>query len=152
MATQQTAQRKSTPPASARDVTHETVSLMLDAQAEDVYAFIAKPENLPHWAPNLCEATTKLGDQWLLQTPAGPVKFCFTEPDTFGVLDHRLTLASGEEIFVAMCVSTQAKGSEISITVPRDPALSEQQFAQDLQRVEQDLYTLKCIVECLAAL
>lgn len=78
--------------------------------------------------------------------------FRFTQPETFGVLDHVLTRNFGEEIFVAMRLTPRGAGCEIRITIVRAPETSDAQFEQDLQSVEQDLYTLKCIVECLAAL
>ena len=129
-----------------------TLRLNLDARAEAVYAFVAKPENLPHWAPNFCEAVVRVDEQWRVQTASGMAMFRFTQPETFGVLDHCITLSAGEEIFVGMRVTPQGAQSEISITLTRDSNMSDAQFEQDLQRVEQDLYTLKCIVECLAAL
>ncbi len=129
-----------------------TLRLNLDARAEAVYAFVAKPENLPHWAPNFCVAVVRVDGQWRVQTASGTMLFRFTQPETFGVLDHLITLNSGEEIFVAMRLTARGASCEISITIPRDGDMSEPDFQRDLQSVEQDLYTLKCIVECLAAL
>lgn len=137
------------------DVPHpaeRTLSLTLDASTEAVYDFVAQPKNLPHWAPNFFVSISWMDGIWMARTPSGPVRFRFIAPQEFGNLDHALIFSGGEEVVVPMRVQALGKGSEISITILRGATLSQAAFAEEISRVEHDLYTLKCIVECLSAM
>jgi len=62
----------------------------------------------------------------------GKVKVKFAEKNSFGVMDHDVTLPSGEVIF----------------TLYRLPRMSDEDFNKDCQAVEKDLKTLKDLLEC----
>lgn len=71
----------------------------------------------------------------------------FAEKNDFGVLDHYVTTAQGVEIYVPMRVVPSGSGSEVMFTLLRMPGMSDKQFAEDAGLVEQDLKTLKSILE-----
>jgi hypothetical protein len=112
-----------------------------------VYEFVSNPENLPRWAAGLGKSVWKSDTGWVVETPQGPVKIRFAEKNDFGVLDHYVTTAQGVEIYVPMRVVLNGSGSEVIFTLFKTPGMSDQQFADDAGMVQQDLKTLKSILE-----
>ena len=65
----------------------------------------------------------------------------------FGVLDHEVTLPSGEVIYVPMRVLPDADGCEVVFTVRRLPDMSDEELARDAGLVQADLTRLKHVLE-----
>ena len=63
------------------------------------------------------------------------------------MLDHVVTLGSGEEVRVPMRVVPNGDGSEVLLTVFRSPRSTDEEFAADAGQVERDLATLKHVLE-----
>ena len=124
-----------------------TVSVSIECPLPQVYDFISDPENLPRWAAGLGGSVSKVNGEWIVQTSSGPMGIRFVERNHFGVLDHRVTLQSGEEILVPMRAVANQDGSEVSVTVFRLPGMSAETFARDVRLVERDLKTLKRTLE-----
>lgn len=83
----------------------------------------------------------------MIGTPQGPVKARIARQNDGGVLDHFLTPVSGREVFVPMRVVSNAAGSEVIFTVFQQPGMPDENFARDIGWVEEDLNTLKTIME-----
>lgn len=113
----------------------------------DVYEFVVNPENLPRWAKGLGGSIAKVGGEWFASSPMGKVKVRFTDRNDLGVLDHYVTLASGQTVHVPMRVVPNGEGSELVFTLFRLPGASEEDFAADRAAVEADLAALKRLLE-----
>ena len=87
--------------------------------------------------------------RWVAQTTLGEVMFAFAERNSFGVLDHGVTLPSGESFFNPMRVVVNGPGSEVLFTVFRHPGMTAEEFDRDAQIVLGDLHKLKSVVEAL---
>ncbi len=124
-----------------------TLTVSINRPPEQVYEFVSNPENLARWATGLCKSVRKANGEWIVETPQGPVRFRFVEKNDFGVLDHYVTLASGVEVYVPMRVVPNSTGSEILFTLFRSPDMSDEAFTEDARLVEQDLRTLKIVLE-----
>lgn len=79
--------------------------------------------------------------------PDGQSESEFAETNVFGVLDHDVTLPSGVKVYNPMRVVANDNGSEVIFTLFRVAGMSEQNFDDDAQWVEQDLKKLKQILE-----
>src|SRR3712207_4096731 len=124
------------------------ISVSIGRPAGEVYAFAADPGNLPRWAAGLAAGEVKrAGDGWVMDSPMGTVRVRFAEPNTFGVLDHDVTLPSGEVVHNPMRVVPNGRGCEMTFTLFRRPGVSDEEFRDDAGRVEQDLRQLKRLVE-----
>jgi hypothetical protein len=75
------------------------ISESIDRSAADVYRYASDPANLPAWAPGLGSAVENVDGHWFVETPAGRAGFAFVERNEFGVLDHEVTLPSGDVIY-----------------------------------------------------
>ena len=124
-----------------------TLSITITCFPRKVYEFASNPENLPRWAAGLCTSVRRSDTGWIVETPQGPMQIRFAEKNDFGVLDHYVTTAQGVEIYVPMRVVPNGSGSEVIFTLFKTPGMSDKQFADDAGMVQQDLKTLKSILE-----
>ncbi len=124
-----------------------TLCVTIARPPQKVYEFVSNPENLPRWAAGLCKSIRKSDAGWIVEAPQGPAQIRFAEKNNFGVLDHYVTTAQGVEIYVPMRVVPNGSGSEVIFTLFRLPDMSDAKFAEDARFVEQDLRTLKNMLE-----
>ena len=125
-----------------QDVQH--ISIYIDRRPNEVYEFASDPRNLPRWAAGLARSEVKRdGDEWIVDSPIGKVRVKFAQQNTFGVMDHDVTLESGVTVHNPMRVIPNGEGSEFLFTLIRQPGMSDEQFAKDKAAVEKDLRTLK---------
>jgi hypothetical protein len=119
----------------------------IDCPAQVAYEFASDPAHLPQWAPGLGSAVERVGDEWLVETPMGRVGFAFAPRNEFGVLDHEVTLPSGEVVYNPMRVTPDAEGCEVVFTLRRQEGMSDTEFERDAEAVAADLATLKRLLE-----
>ncbi len=123
------------------------VSESIDRQADEVYTYASDPANLPQWAPGLGSSVEQVNGQWFVDTPGGRVRLAFAPRNDLGVLDHYLTLNSGEVIYVPMRVIANGNGSDVVFTVRRRPGMTDEEFKADGDAVAADLARLKRVLE-----
>ena len=123
------------------------ISATIERSPAEVYAFAAKPENLPQWAAGLSGAIERVGGEWVAASPMGKVTVRFAEPNSLGVLDHDVTLPSGLTVHNPMRVVANGSGSEVTFTLFKRPDVSDEAFAADASAVTRDLATLKRVLE-----
>jgi hypothetical protein len=124
------------------DVQH--ISVYIARPPVEVYEFASDPRNLPRWATGLASSEVKRdGDDWIADAPFGTVRVRFVQRNSFGVMDHDVTLASGVTVHNPMRVVPNRDGSELVFTLIRQPGMSDGQFAKDRAAVENDLKALK---------
>ena len=124
-----------------------TLSVYIDRPLGEVYDFVAVQEHFPQWAAGLGTSITRAGDAWVAETPQGPVRVRFTEPNRFGVLDHYASPAAGGEVYIPMRAVAHGTGTELLFTLFRQPGWSDEQFDQDAASVGRDLRALKALLE-----
>lgn len=112
-----------------------------------VREFASDPRNLPQWVPSFCKSVSQEGDHWIVQSPAGPVRFAFVEPNTFGVLDHTITFGDGRTVTNPMRVLPCGQGSLVMFTLFQVPGMGDAAFEADAELVHSDLQALKRLME-----
>ena len=125
----------------------QTLSVSIRRAAQEVYEFVLNPENLPNWASAFCRAVRRTDAGWIIETAAGELKLRFVEANPFGVADHYLIGEPDAEIYVPMRVVPNGSGSEVLITLFRQPGVSGPEFGQDVGSVTRDLRKLKDVLE-----
>ena len=123
------------------------LSVSIARSPADVYAFAAKPENLPRWAAGLTGTISRVDDRWIGDTPDGPIVIMFAPPNPFGVLDHDVTFPSGQTFYNPLRVFANGEGSEVVFTVFRREGTGPEAFEADAAAVLADLRTLKSLLE-----
>jgi hypothetical protein len=115
--------------------------------AATVYGFASDPANLPQWAPGLGSSVENVGGRWFVETPMGRVGLAFAPPNDFGILDHDVTLPSGEVVYNPMRVISAGGDSEVVFTLRRAAGLSDEEYERDAAAVASDLARLKRLME-----
>ena len=124
-----------------------TLSVSIDRPAVDVARFVADPRNLPQWAGGFCKAVNSDGDHWRVQTDEGEFGLRFMASVEHGVLDHVIEIADDLQVYVPMRVVPNGEGSEVLLTMFRQPAMTEHRWQTDLSLVRADLETLRTVME-----
>lgn len=112
-----------------------------------VYEFAAAPANLAAWASGLGSTFEIVGGRLIADSPMGRIAVTFTPRNELGVLDHDVTLPSGEIVHNPMRVMPDGDGCEVLFTVRRQPGMTDEQFARDAETVRRDLETLKRLLD-----
>ncbi|MEU6415386.1 SRPBCC family protein [Microbispora sp. NPDC046933] len=123
------------------------ISERIDRHADDVYEYASNPANLPEWAPGLGSSVENVDGQWYVESPSGRVRVAFAERNEYGVLDHDVTLPSGEVVYNPMRVIPDGESCEVVFTLRRLPGVNDEDFARDAGLVQADLTRLKRILE-----
>ncbi|UMY19698.1 polyketide cyclase [Methylobacterium organophilum] len=117
-------------------------------EARELYERLWRPESFPQWASGLSQgALERDGEGWTAQGPEGPVRITFTPHNPFGVMDHRVDLGDGRSVFVPLRIVPNGEGSEVMLTLFRQPGTSDAQFAEDEAWIRRDLAALVALAE-----
>lgn len=108
-----------------------TVRMTIERPASEVYDFVADSKNLAAWASGL----------------AKDAKVRFVERNLYGVLDHHVRVNGRQEVYVPMRVFANGEGTEVLLTIFRQPGTSDEKFGEDAQWVRRDLEALKALLE-----
>jgi len=124
------------------------ISVAINRPIEEVYGFLAEPMNFPTWAEGLGgEFKHAEGMTYHAQTPMGPMRVMFSEPNPYGVLDHAVAPDNGAAMHNPMRALANGSGSEVVFTLFRRPEMTEDTFARDAEWVAADLARLKALLE-----
>jgi hypothetical protein len=123
------------------------VAILIDRPVTEVYEYVFDPVHLPEWAAGLGEGVTNVEGQWYVETTAGRLGLEFVSHNDFGVLDHYVTMPSGEVFYNPMRVFANDGGTEVVFTVRRSAGMSDDDFENDAQLVAADLERLKSVLE-----
>ncbi|MGW0812864.1 SRPBCC family protein [Streptomyces viridiviolaceus] len=124
------------------------ISVRIDRTIDDVYAFASDPMNMPAWAHGLGRSIKKIDGQWVAEaSPMGRVVVTFVPRNELGVLDHDVTLPSGETVHNPLRVISDSTGCEAVFTLRRQPGMSDTDFERDAGMVADDLDRLRELME-----
>jgi Polyketide cyclase / dehydrase and lipid transport len=128
----------------ATDSVHVAERIACPAAA--VYAYVVDPRHIPDWAPGLGDKVEQVDGDWFVATGMGRVKLVFAAANDLGVLDHEVTLPTGEVFLNPLRVVPYGDGCEITFTVRRMPGVPDADFDRDVAAVTADLARLRRIL------
>jgi len=123
------------------------ISVSINRPAAAVYQFASNPVNLPAWAAGLSGSIENVEGKWIAESPMGKVSVNFVDANDSGVLDHIVTLPSGDAVYNPMRVFPNDTGSEVVFTLYRRPEMSDKEFQRDADAISLDLESLKRLLE-----
>ncbi|MFF0227280.1 SRPBCC family protein [Streptomyces sp. NPDC004629] len=124
------------------------LGIHIDRSVTDVYACARDPANLPAWALGLGGSIERIDGRWVAESaPMGRVVVTFVAANDLGVLDHDVTLPSGETVRSPLRVIADGAGSEVVFTLRRRPGTTDTEFQRDADMVLADLRRLKNLLE-----
>lgn len=124
-----------------------TLSVAIPRNWVDLYETIWRPEFFHKWAFGLTKTPlVQEGNVWRGTGALGTVKVRFTEHNPFCIMDHYVDSGLSKEMCVPMRIVANGTGSQVLVTVFRQPLLSDERFAQELEVVQQDLDRLHTLL------
>ncbi|MGJ7506096.1 SRPBCC family protein [Variovorax sp. GT1P44] len=123
------------------------VSELVEVSADVAYAFASRMETLPLWASGLAKGIEQRDGKWFADSPMGPVEVAMAPANSFGVLDHVVTLPDGTRVHNAFRVTPCGGGSLLAFVVVRAAGVNPQSFDADVAHVRRDLAALKRLLE-----
>ena len=123
------------------------LTVQINRSAAEAYEFLSLPENFPKWASGLGAPLRRNGEDWVVETPDGQATVRFSEPNSYGVLDHQVRLPRGRAVYVPLRVVTNGAGCDLVLTLFRRPEMTDAQFAADAEWVMRDLEAAKRLLE-----
>lgn len=123
------------------------LGIPIDRPAQKVYDYVSDPVNVPGWAPGLARSIERVDGQWVGESPMGRVVVVFTPRNEFGVLDHDVTLPSGQTVHNPMRVIADGPAARWCSPCSRQPGTSDEEFRRDAEAVSADLTGLKRLME-----
>jgi carbon monoxide dehydrogenase subunit G len=109
------------------------ISVQIEKPLEEVYQFLSKPLNFTKWASGLAKGLTKSGDEWIAETPEGPMRVKFSPKNSFGILDHSVFPRPDFEVHIPMRAIANGSGTEVIFTLFRLPEMSDEKFLADVE-------------------
>jgi hypothetical protein len=129
--------------------TSVTLSVHIACPAAKAFQFVADPSTMPQWAIHNVKGIRHLSnDEWEIQTPRGTGKLIphFNAPH--GILDHEFVdPREGAWNASARVVSAGPSDSVYMITLVKPLAMPLEAFMQGVPLVQQELDTMKRILE-----
>ncbi len=124
------------------------ISVAIRCDWRELYERFWRPEAFPLWASGLARAgLMREGGVWRAQGPEGAITIRFTPQNPFGVMDHWVDLGGGRGVYVPLRVIANGEGCLITLTLFRQPEMSEAKYAEDASWIERDLRALKGLAE-----
>jgi hypothetical protein len=123
------------------------ISERIEVPLSAAYEYASNPGNLPEWAPGLGSSVTEIDGSWWVDTESGRVGLEFAPDNGYGILDHNVTLPSGEVVYNPLRVFANSDGCEIVFTLRRTAGMSDEEFERDAGLVQADLSRLKQVLE-----
>lgn len=123
------------------------ISADINRPPDEVYEYTSDHTNLPNWASGIGDSIELVDGEWVVESPMGRLTIGFVPQNELGVLDHTVTLASGDTFYNPMRVIQHGDGSEVVFTLRRADDQSDEEFEHDAATIAADLHTLKALLE-----
>ena len=65
----------------------KTITITIAADPRKVFALVTHPETLPQWNAALCRSVRKEGEEWIAESPRGPLGVRWVREDRSGLVD-----------------------------------------------------------------
>jgi hypothetical protein len=124
------------------------LSVVIERPWRKVYEYVSDPRNLPRWAAGLAGSEVQREvSQWSMSSPMGRVLVSFVPENELGVVDHTVTLPTGESVLNPLRVLPLTEDSCEVVFTLRRRTMTEAELAEDAEAVRADLDQLKEICE-----
>lgn len=125
----------------------DTVSVAIALRPEHVWEFVSdlnKWKQFSDFGKNLEQVSDT---EWVTHTSQGDVKVIPKFDKERMLLDHVCILASGEEQFIPYRVVPNGDGAELIMTNFQGETSSDEEYAEQLQWMREELDTIKKLLE-----
>lgn len=129
-----------------------TQSVSLPGRPEDVFAFLADPENLPRWAVGFCRSIRRDGaERWLVETPGGDVPVRYVTNPELGTIDFHMDIAPATEAIAYSRVMANGEDAEYVFTQFQTDGMPDAVFNGQVSALAEELHVLQAIFRARSA-
>jgi hypothetical protein len=129
----------------------DTQTATLPVNAEEAFAFLAQPENLPRWAVGFARDIRREGADWIVQTAQGEMPIRVVAEAAQGTIDFHMEVASGLEAVAYSRVVPNDTGAEYVFTQFQLPGMTDEVFAAQRAALAEELSILPILFRAQAA-
>jgi len=129
----------------------DTQTITVAVSAEEAFAFLAEPENLPRWAVGFARGNRREGDEWIVQTAHGEMRVRVLAYAAHGTIDFHMSVASGLEAVAYSRVVPNDAGAEYVFTQFQLPGMADEVFAAQRAALAEELAILPILFQAQAA-
>jgi len=120
----------------------DTQTITLPVSAEDAFAFLAEPENLPRWAVGFARNVRREADAWIVQTAQGEMPVRVVADAAQGTIDFHMRVAPGLEAVAYSRVVPNDSGAEYVFTQFQLSGMTDDVFAAQRAALAEELAIL----------
>jgi hypothetical protein len=120
----------------------DTQAITVPVSAEEAFAFLAEPENLPRWAVGFARGIRREGDEWIVQTAQGEMRVRVLADAANGTIDFHMSVAPGLEAVAYSRVVPNDAGAEYVFTQFQLPGMADEVFAAQRAALAEELAIL----------
>jgi len=132
----------------------DTRAVTIGAAANDVFDFVADPQNLPRWAVGFCRAIRRDEEapgRWIVTTTQGDLPIRYVTDRELGVVDFYLSPVPGVEAGAFSRVVPNGDGAEYVFTQFQAPGMPDEVFEGQVRALVEELHVLRSLIEARAA-
>lgn len=130
----------------------DTRAVTIESAANEVFEFIANPENLPRWAVGFCRSIRRAEapDRWIVTTAQGDLPVRYVTDAALGVIDFYLSPAPGVEAAAFSRVVPNGEGAEYVFTQFQAPGMPDEVFEGQVRALVEELHVLRGLIRARA--
>jgi hypothetical protein len=129
----------------------DTQAITVPVSAEEAFAFLAEPENLPRWAVGFARGIRREGEEWIVQTAQGEMRVRVLADAAHGTIDVHMSVAPGLETVAYSRVVPNDAGAEYVFTQFQLPGMADEVFAAQRAALAEELAILPILFRAQAA-
>ena len=129
----------------------DTQTITVPVSAEEAFAFLARPENLPRWAVGFARGIRHEGDAWIVQTAQGEMPVRVVADAARGTIDFHMSVAEGMEAVAYSRVVPNDAGAEFVFTQFQLPGMADEIFAAQRAALAEELALLPILFRAQVA-
>jgi hypothetical protein len=135
-----------------RTTPSDTRSVTIDASPDQVFEFVADPENLPRWAVGFGRSIRRdEDDRWIVTTVQGDIPIRYITVEATGTIDFYFTPAPGVELAAFSRVVPNGDGAEYIFTQFQAAGMPDDVFDGQVRALTEELQVLRAIMRARAA-
>lgn len=128
-----------------RTGTVRTRSIAIAASPAEVHSYLADPRALPRWAPEFAEEVRQDGDDWIVTTGGGELRFVVPVHPDAGTVDMLAAADPRSGLFIRIVPNWD--GSECVFTMVFPPGTPAAAIAGQMLVIDHELAAIRTHVE-----
>src|SRR5215212_5406971 len=120
----------------------DTQTITVPVSADDAFAFLSRPKNLPRWAVGFAHGIRRDGNDWVVQTGQGEMPLRVVADAARGTIDFHMRVAPELEAVAYSRIVPNDSSAEYVFTQFQLPGMTDDVFAAQRAALVEELAIL----------